>query len=358
MSISVENPIVLSVNNFTPLSRTPWAGRNIAKLFKNDLIKDLGGKAIGESWEFSCDPTFPSILEDGTTSLETLVSNYPNEVLSPKLVERAGPHCEILLKLLNADSPLSLQVHPEDGDDALAPKECGKPESWLVVHAEPGSGLYIGFSQKMSREQLRQALSDGDKAKDMLQFVEVKVGDYFEIEPGMPHAIGPGVTLLEPQRILFGQSGKTYRMWDWGRTYDSQGKEDPKGKPRDLHLEEALRLVDPAKQVGMNFVDSTRRRPNITRVESASIETFPSNPYYQVHTINFPENESHTIDINDGYGVLFAVSGEFKLSGKTETVNLKKGQTVLLPHKSLPAKVVGQGELCLINPAKSEVIFG
>ena len=83
-------------------------------------------------------------------------------------------------------------------------------------------GLYIGFDNAISKEKLESLLRDGDKAKATLKFVEVKAGDYFEIEPGVTHAIGPGVTLLEPQRIIKGQSGKTYRLWDWGRKYDER----------------------------------------------------------------------------------------------------------------------------------------
>ena len=250
-----------------------------------------------------------------------------------------------------------MQVHPKDGDAALKANECGKPESWLVVHAEPGSGLYIGFSKKTPADRLEKALVEGSEAKSLLQFVEVQAGDYFEIEPGVPHAIGPGVTLLEPQRILFGQSGKTYRMWDWGRRYDAQGKEDPKGQGRELHLKDALVLVDSETQVGEEFVASTRRKAELSHVGASTLSTFPKNPYYQVHQLDVIESSVHSLNIESGYGVLTILGGEFTLSGKSSSQVAKRGQTVLLPHSAMPVKMEGKGQVTLVHPAFSSFIL-
>ena len=104
-------------------------------------------------------------------------------------------------------------------------------------------------------------LEKDEDLRPVLQFVPVKPGDYFEIQPGVPHAIGPGLVLLEPQRIVFGKSGKTYRFWDWGRRYDEHGRVDQAhGKARPLHVAEALRIINPMKQVGDNFVSALRRQ--------------------------------------------------------------------------------------------------
>ena len=146
------------------------------------------GSRIGEAWEFSCDPDFPSTLPGHNISLPELVQAMPEAVLSPG---QAHTGVEILVKLLNAGDELSLQVHPADDDPNLSDVECGKPESWYILHAEEKAGIYLGFSKPVARDELRAMLLAGDdSARSVLQFVEVEPGDYFEIEPGVPHAIG------------------------------------------------------------------------------------------------------------------------------------------------------------------------
>ena len=145
LSSFLSRPILLAADNFTPLERTPWAGDKIGKNFKSNLVSGASGKLIGESWEFSCDPAFPSRLADSDVYLGDLVKQYPVECLGARSQGEAG-FCEVLVKLLNANKPLSLQVHPDDDDPVLKDHECGKPESWLVLDAEPGAGIYLGFS--------------------------------------------------------------------------------------------------------------------------------------------------------------------------------------------------------------------
>ncbi|WP_159455601.1 type I phosphomannose isomerase catalytic subunit [Pseudobacteriovorax antillogorgiicola] len=354
MTVSVSDPVLLSFDQFTPLRRTPWAGTNISKMFKADLVPSAVDTPIGESWEFSCDPAYPSKILSTGQLLADFVREHSDQVLSPKLSASSKGACEILVKLLNAASPLSLQVHPEDGDPNLGPKECGKPESWLVLHAEPGAGIYVGFSRSLDKDELRKVLLDGDRAKDVLQFVPVKPGDYFEIKPGVPHAIGPGVTLLEPQRIFPGKSGKTYRMWDWGRKYDNQGRLDPNGEPRPLHVDEALRIIDPENQVGMKFVRSTMEAFHTIGLDESIIHQYPKNDHYQVHHIFKEDDEPIRLAVADGYGVFLSCEGRFKLK---EAVSVGVGQPVLLPHQAMPLSMSGRGQAVLVTPAMSQVKF-
>src|SRR5262249_40973462 len=143
--------------------------------------------------------------------------------------------------------------------------ESGKPESWLILSAEPGAGIYLGFSKAFAKAELFSILADPlrtSELKDLLQFVPVAENDYFEIAPGVPHAIGAGVTLVEPQRVAPGKSGQTFRLWDWDRRYDEKGQLDPiKGKARELHVAQCKHLVDPMQQCGLDFVSKLRRSP-------------------------------------------------------------------------------------------------
>lgn len=343
-------PILLRPDNFVPMSRTPWGGTYIGPHYKRAFLGDQSAVRIGESWEFSLDPAFPSkvsVASGGEVHLADLISGHEAQVFSPESVARGAVQCEILLKLLDAADPLSVQVHPADNDPDLAPGECGKPESWLILHAEPGAGIYLGFSRPVSKEALRAALVDGERAKDLLHFVPVKAGDYFELEPGVPHAIGAGVTLLEPQRIRPGLSGKTFRLWDWGRLYG--------GKPRELHLEQGLKLINPMQQVGEAYVNTIRRTPQVERAAGLEVRRYPSNPYYQTTWIRLAANREMTVGMAEGYGAMLVLAGTLTAAGRT----LPTGQSALLPHAALPCTLRARDEVTfvLITPSHASPQF-
>lgn len=351
-------PVILSPDRFTPLSRTPWAGDRIVALYKEQFLKAGQSRLVGESWEFSCDPEFPSRVEANGWLLSRLIEAAPEKSLGPG----RGKACEILVKLINPAEPLSLQVHPADGDPSLRPNESGKPESWLVVDAKPGSGLYLGFSEKISRATIQESLSEPGLAAKLLQFIEVRKGDFFEVAPGVPHSIGPGVVILEPQQVHFGKSGKTYRLWDWGRKYDNAGHVDMKlGKPRELHVEEALRIIQTETQVGTRFADTLRRYPTKkTFGAGLVVETFPPNGYYCVSCARGDVNASCELGISGGYGALIMLSGVVKARGRRgKIVELLKGQPSLLPYESMPLELTWteQSEFVVITPADADVYW-
>jgi len=230
-----RRPLLLRPENFTPPARTPWGGRRIVR----DLKSQLGlshADVVGEAWELSVEPDFPSRLVDGPTLDEVLRSD-PSALLG---AEAPQGSTALLVKLLDAADDLSVQIHPADSDPALAADESGKPEAWYIIDAEPSSGLYLGFREGVTRDDVQETIDAEDDVSALMQFVPVSVGDVFVIEPGTPHAVGRGVMLLEPQRVSPAKRGITYRYWDWNRRYDADGNPDPSGRPRALHLERAL----------------------------------------------------------------------------------------------------------------------
>ena len=328
--------MLLDASNFTPLARTPWAGKEIASEYKKNFNPN-SQKLIGESWEYSCSKDFPSKVVDSSQSkplLRDLIDKNPEEILSKKQIELFGPKCNILVKLLNAMDYLSVQVHPSDSYEKLHQDECGKPESWLVLDAKPGCGLYIGFKEKTSKKQLSDALKADDLSmKNLLQFVEVQPGDYFEITAGTVHAIGPGVTLVEPQVVQFGKNGKTYRLWDWNRKYDTEGNRSNSGKPRELHIENGLDVIDPSKQFGSGFIQKIKKSANtFLPAKGVKMSSFSSNGFYQTNVIDVEPNTSFDVEIRDGYGILLNLEGKSAATNKSSTaVELKKGQPALIP---------------------------
>ena len=152
-----RRPLLLRPDNFTPASRTPWGGRRIVETLKADAALEVPGP-VGEAWELSVEPDFPSRLADGPTLDEILRAD-------PALLgaEAAVGSTALLVKLVDAADDLSVQIHPMDSDPALAPDESGKPEAWYIIDAEPGAGLYLGFRDGVSRAEIERRSTSRDR---------------------------------------------------------------------------------------------------------------------------------------------------------------------------------------------------
>lgn len=251
----MPSPLLLRDGNFTPRARTPWGGTRIARRYKPWLCAKGEPPRIGESWEVSVEPDFPSQLEAGgplAAEIAIDVSSWAGEAGA----ERGGT--ALLLKVLDAAAPLSVQIHPRDDWDGLGPQQSGKPECWYILDADPGAHLLLGLAPGVDEPTLRRALEhDGDVAA-LLGRVEVQPGDFFVIDAGLVHAVGAGITLVEPQRVLPGRRGVTLRYWDHGRRYDATGKLDDAGQPRELHVEQALAVTDWQAPRGAEGLTRTR----------------------------------------------------------------------------------------------------
>lgn len=208
--------------HFVSFSKTPWGGDHISaikkKYFPNE--KENIPFLIGESWEISTDPLFPSQIKKENGHIVNL-----NEIVQLPL----------LLKWIHSRDLLSVQLHPENNNPLLKENECGKSEAWLVVDVEPSGFVYLGFKEGLSQDQIMEYLRNNEAEKCLYKFTPKKF-DYISVPPGCVHALGPGVFVAEPQNILPNKSGKTWRISDWKRLYN--------GKPRELHVEQALDAID------------------------------------------------------------------------------------------------------------------
>jgi mannose-6-phosphate isomerase len=215
-------------------------------------------QTVGESWEVSVEPDFPAQLEQGG-ALQDYIHSAPELVLGSEH-RRGREATALLVKLLDAAEPLSVQIHPSDQYARLSTRECGKPESWYVVERTPGAGLYLGFRPGVDEHAVRTALLQGGSLEPLMRFIAVEPGDFFVIDAGVPHAIGAGLTLVEPQHVLPGRRGVTFRYWDWNRRYDELGRPSSQGEPRTLHVEDALAVTDWRRFAAESFVDEVRLR--------------------------------------------------------------------------------------------------
>jgi mannose-6-phosphate isomerase class I len=240
--VSALRPVLLRPDNFTPPARTPWGGRRITGHYKAGLglAPELRQQAVGEAWELSFGPELPSRTLDGRL-LHELVKDDPQAYLG---AEAALGASALLVKWLDAADELSVQIHPSVDDPALGADEPGTPECWYIAACEPNAGIYLGLQPGVSAAAMRSALETGADVSALLRFRAVTPGDFYLLQPGLPHAVGRGVTLVEPQYVAPGKKGLTLRYWDWNRRYDAAGNADPKGRPRELHVERALHVTD------------------------------------------------------------------------------------------------------------------
>lgn len=319
-------PLLLRPDNFTPPTRTPWGGRKIMERYKPGV--DSEARVVGESWEVSVEPSFPSVIEDSELTLAQVIARDPRGWLGKAVAKRYGGQTPLLIKLLDADDNLSVQVHPAEDDPALGPQESGKPESWLVLEAEPGAGLYLGFREGVGRREVEGCLREGGRLDALMNFVPVQSGDAFVIQAGTAHAIGRGVTLVEPQHVTPGRCGVTYRFWDWNRLYDDLGRRSPQGKPRALHLERSLEVTCWDAPGGEAFVQSCRARPRVLRAGGLERAKLLKMPWFEVERLRgtgLRELRAGTMS------AVVCVGGEAVIKQKGFEIPMLAGRSAVVP---------------------------
>ena len=329
-------PVLLQPDNFTSPARTPWGGRRILGEYKAalGLAPELTGQAIGESWELSLGPELPSRTDDGRF-LHELVASNPAAFLG---AEAARGSSALLVKWLDADDHLSVQIHPAVDDPKNAADETGKPECWYIVARTPGAGLYLGLRSDVTSERMRESLARGGEVSRLLEFVPVEPGDFYLLQPGMPHAVGRGVTLVEPQYVAPGRRGVTLRYWDWDRRYDAGGKQDPAGRARELHVDRALEVTDWVNTTNPHWLAAQRCRsgePDLAaaarcEVLCGSEATAPVRSDYLRAARVFGTGAVTLPDWNT-LRALTAIDGELELRGAFGWLRIPRGRTAALP---------------------------
>ena len=190
---------------------------------------------IGESWEVSGIPNSPSVIANGTWAgytLNEVIRKMPEAMLGKAVAKQHDNQLPILVKFIDTEDDLSVQVHPNDDMAHRMHSERGKTEMWYVINAQPESYIYAGFKEQLTPEEYARKVADGT-IMDALAKHEVHAGDVFYLPAGRIHAIGKGVLLAEVQQT----SDITYRIYDYGRP----GLD---GNPRELHTELAAQALD------------------------------------------------------------------------------------------------------------------
>jgi mannose-6-phosphate isomerase len=212
------------------LKRLLWGGRRLGTL----LGKPIGPEPdYAESWELADHGEDVSRVADGPLagrSLRELIAADPAGVLGTALADRG--QFPLLVKYLDANAVLSVQVHPDDARGRRLAADNGKTETWVVLHSDEGAVLYAGLRPGVTREAFAGAMRSG-AVEPLLHRLAPRAGDCILIPAGTVHAIGAGIVLAEFQQM----SDATFRVYDWGRV-------GPDGRPRALHLDQALASID------------------------------------------------------------------------------------------------------------------
>jgi mannose-6-phosphate isomerase len=294
---------------FTPVFKDyPWGGRNLETL----LGRTIPDGIVAESWDIAAHPHGTSKVAAGAlqgATLPEVMDEWGIDLVGNRNAEHlAKGHFPLLIKLLDANRWLSVQVHPDDAYALKHEGESGKTEMWVVVHAEAGAELIYGFAPGVTRERFAEAIAAGDTER-WLNRMPVKTGDVIFVPTGAIHALGPGILVAEIQQ----NSDTTYRIYDWGR-------------PRPLHIERALEVLD------FDLVEPAPLPPAIVPDAQVSTEVIGESRYFHTERLNLAlgqgwsgRTDGRTLEI---WGVL---SGEATVTWDGDPVHLVAVSWTLIP---------------------------
>lgn len=307
------------------LVERPWGNQRLAHTLGKALPP---GSRIGESWETGNDARVTTGPLAGTT-LGELVARFGSALLGERGLAFSRPFGDfpLLVKFIDADDVLSVQVHPDD-ERAAPTGQRGKTEAWHILAAEPGAELIVGLREPLDPPTIRRLLEERH-LPDWLARLPVQPGDTVIVPAGTLHAIGPGILLYEIQQ----QSDLTYRLYDWDRV-------DASGKSRPLHLEEALAVLRPELR-------ARRTRP-LALDEWRSILT--ACRYFLLERWTIRGHRTVTLPSGRSVRILSGIAGEVSLSPPHGSpLVLRSGQTALVAASTAELALAGEGTLLVAS---------
>jgi mannose-6-phosphate isomerase len=278
-----------------------WGGDKLREVFGREMPR---GKRIGESWELADLPEDKSKIVNGELAgetIESVIRKYTKEITGAEQFKLPFP---LLIKFLDCGDVLSVQVHPDKETCKKMGQGDFKTECWYIIQAQPGTVIYKGLKKGTTKEIFAKAIKDG-MVERLLVKVPVKVGECHFLPAGTPHAIGAGLLIAEIQT----PSDTTYRVFDWNRV-------DDKGKPRPLHIEEAMESI---------HFDSSGDNLSVASVgRLVDSDCFKVDKGHQARSCEMllSAGKMKTIMIMSGFGTI---------AGKGNTVEFRAGDTILIP---------------------------
>lgn len=309
-----------------------WGGRRL----NDEFEKNIDMEPLAETWECSTHPDGPSFVSGGRydgMKLEDVLKEHPEYLGSHSAgMDNAGAgELPILIKFIDADKDLSVQVHPDDkyaGEHEDGQR--GKTEMWYVLDAASDARLVYGLNRTMTPPEVKSAIEDGSIVR-CLQTVPVKKDDVFFVEAGTIHAIGHGVLIAEIQE----NSNLTYRLYDYDRV-------DKEGNKRKLHIDKALEVAR------LTHAGEPRQPLRVLKYRpGVASELLCRCKYFEVYRmiINTERRQSVTYQADSvSFKVLLCVSGCGTISCKGMSLNFYKGDCIFVPADSAVLNLHGQAQ--------------
>lgn len=314
---------------FQPLFKyRMWGGKKL----KTELNKDYREESIGESWEISDVKNDATLVKNGELagkSIQDLINEFGSAFLGEKVLKQFGSEFPLLIKFIDAKTPLSIQVHPSDELARARHQSFGKNEMWYVMQADEGAELIAGFKKQISNEEYISILEKGE-ILEVLHSQKVVAGDVFNIPTGRVHAIGAGVLLAEIQQT----SDITYRIYDYDRV-------DAKtGQKRELHTQQAVDAID--------FTVASKYTTDYELTNNVSNELVHT-PYFKTNILDLNGKITVNHSEKDSFVIYMCVSGKATLRYNDKLYNLNNGETILLPSSLKGFSLSGDAKLLEVS---------
>ena len=321
------NPVALYPLRFEPIFKSVVWGSQALRPF---LGAPSSTEPTGEAWVLSDQGEHQSVIANGPlagTTLRQLMIERQSELIGDAAT--CNGRFPLLLKFLDARENLSVQVHPND--DQARSMDCdgglGKTEAWVIAKAEPGSRVYAGLREGVNRAEFDEALRNGS-LPNVLHSFEPQVGDCIFLEAGTVHAIGAGLMLFEVQQT----SDITFRLYDWGRV-DART-----GKPRQLHIEQALACT--------NYERGPCNRVLSKRLGGTARELLVKCPYFTLERAS--SSRSFAVGASGKCRLIACVSGSGSLI-HTRSEPLRAGTVYLIPAAVGACEIVPDAPLNILE---------
>lgn len=294
---------------FEPLYKsTIWGGNRIA-VYKNEKI---GQKNVGESWELSAVPGNETIVSEGSDKglmLSEICAKYGEALLGVKCTRKYGDVFPLLIKIIDADKDLSVQVHPDDNLARKRHNSFGKTEMWYIVETRKDAVISCGLKKELNADNLQQVVNKG-QLKDYIAAHNSEPGDCFFIPAGRVHSIGAGNLLVEIQQ----SSDVTYRIDDFNRR-------DANGNLRELHIDLAKDAIDYSVKKDYRTHYS---------VSEGKITPMVECDYFETDILKLSAEDSVCLEKKDSFRVIICVEGEVLIKTGDDSTCLQKGHSALV----------------------------
>ncbi len=307
---------------FTPLFKYRlWGGEKL----KTQLNKNYNETNIGESWEISDVKNDETEVSDGALkgkTLKQLIKKYKADFVGQSVYDTFGEDFPLLIKFIDAKTPLSIQVHPSNELAKKRHNSFGKNEMWYVMGADEDAELIVGFEKEIDKTEYQKHL-ETDSVLSVMHHETVKKGDTFYIPTGRVHAIGAGVLLAEIQQT----SDVTYRIYDYNRVDSSTGKQ------RELHNNLAIDAID--------FTYHSQFKTEYATSPNTSNKLVHS-PYFKTNFIKVDGVLDKNYSQLDSFVIYMCVGGDLELECDKASYSLKMGETLLLPASLNKVKITSE----------------